>query len=102
MSAQILNVILFGETGVGKSSVINLMARRPVAETSTEVDGCTLKSNDYQFNIGCRPINLWDTVGRNEPQMGVNGYNDAIVKGIALIRELSGADGVDLLLLCTR
>ena len=102
MSPQTLNVILFGETGVGKSSVINLIAGRTVAETSTEVDGCTMNSKDYGFDIGSRRINIWDTVGLNEPQMGVNGYYDAIVKAYALVRKLNEAGGVDLLLFCMR
>ena len=102
MSPQTLNVILFGETGVGKSSVINLIAGRSVAATSARVDGCTLDSEDYQFNIGSRRINIWDTVGLNEPQMGVNCYYQAIVKACALIRKLNEAGGVDLLLFCIR
>ena len=102
MSPQTLNVILFGETGVGKSSVINLIAGRSVAATSAKVDTCTLDSEDYQFNIGSRRINIWDTVGLNKPQMGVNGYYNAIVKAHVLIRKLSEAGGVDLLLFCIR
>jgi len=104
MSPQTLNVILFGETGVGKSSVINLMAGRRIAETSLDAEGCTMNSKDYKFNLphSNRPIKLWDTVGLNEPQMGVNGYYDAIVKAYALIRKLSEAGGVDLLLFCIR
>ena len=102
MSPQTLNVILFGETGVGKSSVINLIAGRRLAETSTEVDGCTMNSKNYQFTIDPRQINIWDTVGLNEPQMGVNGFYEAIVKAYALICKLNEAGGVDLLLFCIR
>ena len=102
MSSQTLNVILFGDTGVGKSSVINLMAGKPIAETSGDVGGCTMDFKDYQFDIGSRQVTLWDTVGLNEPTMGVNGYHDAMVKAHELIRKLSKAGGVDLLLLCIR
>jgi len=100
MSSQTLNVILFGETGTGKSSVINLMARRPIAKTSSGVDLCTTKSKDYQFNVGPRQIKIWDTIGLNKPQMAGNRLYDTITRGIALIREVSEAGGVDLLLLC--
>ena len=102
MSSQTLNVILFGDTGVGKSSVINLMAGNDIAKTSSDASGCTMDCKDYQINLGSRQINLWDTVGLNEPTMGVNGYYDAIVKAYELIRKLSKAGGVDLLLLCIR
>ncbi|KAI6026371.1 P-loop containing nucleoside triphosphate hydrolase protein, partial [Pisolithus microcarpus] len=87
-----LNIILFGETGVGKSSVINLIAGRPVAKVSPDADGCTMNSTDYQFTIGSRKITIWDTVGLEEPQMGAHG----------LIQKLSNAGGVDLLLFCIR
>ena len=102
MSSQTLNVILFGDAGVGKSSVINLMAGKDIAKTSNDAGGCTMDSKDYQFDIGFRQVTLWDTVGLNEPAMGVNSYYDAMVKAHALIRKLSEAGGVDLLLLCIR
>lgn len=102
MSSNSLNIILFGETGVGKSSVINLIAERSVAEVSPDADGCTMNSTDYQFTIGSRKITIWDTVGLEEPQMGINGYYTAIVKAYSLIQKLSKAGGVDLLLFCIR
>ncbi|KAI6129445.1 P-loop containing nucleoside triphosphate hydrolase protein [Pisolithus croceorrhizus] len=102
MSSNSLNIILFGETGVGKSSVINLIAGGSVAEVSPDADGCTMNSTDYQFMIGSRKITIWDTVGLEEPQMGVNGYYAAIVKAYGLIQKLSRAGGVDLLLFCIR
>ena len=84
-----MNIILFGETGVGKSSVINLIAEKPIAEVSPDVDGCTMNSKEYSFDVLTRRIRLWDTVGLEEPQMGVNGYLAAIEKALALIRSLS-------------
>ncbi|KAL4074306.1 P-loop containing nucleoside triphosphate hydrolase protein [Scleroderma yunnanense] len=102
MSSQTLNIILFGETGVGKSSVINLIAGSPIAKTSPDADGCTMRSQSYEFNVGSRGIKIWDTVGLEEPQMGVNGYYTAIVNAYALIHKLHDAGGVDLLLFCIR
>ncbi|KIJ67596.1 hypothetical protein HYDPIDRAFT_38087 [Hydnomerulius pinastri MD-312] len=98
-----LNIILFGETGVGKSSVINLISGMPVAKVSSDVDGCTMDSRDYIFDLkdGTK-VNIWDTVGLEEPEMGVNGYLAAIEKAHALICKLSAAGGVDLLLFCIR
>ncbi|KIK15328.1 hypothetical protein PISMIDRAFT_328817, partial [Pisolithus microcarpus 441] len=78
MISNTLNVILFGETGVGKSSVINLMAGSLVAEVSSDLGGCTMNSTDYKVTIGSRKITIWDTVGLEEPEMGVNGYYLAI------------------------
>lgn len=97
-----LNVILFGETGVGKSSVINLLAGQPIAKVSSDVEGCTLQSTKYTFTLMGSEIRIWDTVGLEEPTMGVNGYLAAIEKAHALIRDLAIAGGVDLLLFCIR
>ncbi|KAL4074770.1 hypothetical protein V8B97DRAFT_2022404 [Scleroderma yunnanense] len=60
MSSETLNDILFEVTGVGKSSVINLTARSPMAQTST----------GYQFKVGSRRINIRDIAGLEEPWMG--------------------------------
>ncbi|KAL4063899.1 P-loop containing nucleoside triphosphate hydrolase protein [Scleroderma citrinum] len=97
-----LNIILFGETGVGKSSVINLIAGRPIADVSPDVEGCTMKSKEYRFDVEPMRVNIWDTVGLEEPEMGINGYIPAIEKAYTLIQRLREAGGVDLLLFCIR
>ncbi|KAL4074305.1 P-loop containing nucleoside triphosphate hydrolase protein [Scleroderma yunnanense] len=97
-----INIILFGETGVGKSSVVNLIARRPVAEVSSDVNGCTMHSKEYKFDVGPMRVSIWDTTGLEEPEMGVNGYFPAIEKAWLLIKRLREAGGVDLLLFCIR
>lgn len=102
MISNTLNVILFGETGVGKSSVINLMAGSLVAEVSSDLGGCTMNSTDYKVTIGSRKITIWDTVGLEEPEMGVNGYYLAIAQAHRLIQKLGQAGGVDLLPFCIR
>ncbi|KAG9316422.1 P-loop containing nucleoside triphosphate hydrolase protein [Chiua virens] len=97
-----LNIILFGETGVGKSSVINLISGRPIAQTSPDVQGCTMSFKPYTFNVGGRGYHIWDTVGLEEPEMGVNGYLPAIEQACELIHHLNSQGGVDLLLFCIR
>ncbi|KAG8213756.1 P-loop containing nucleoside triphosphate hydrolase protein [Butyriboletus roseoflavus] len=99
---EALNIILFGETGVGKSSVINLLAGKPVARVSSDVEGCTLQSTKYTLSFRGAEVRVWDTVGLEEPTMGINGYLSAIEKAYMLIRELGNAGGVDLLLFCIR
>ncbi|KAF8844606.1 P-loop containing nucleoside triphosphate hydrolase protein [Paxillus ammoniavirescens] len=97
-----INIILFGETGVGKSSVINLIAGRQVADVSPDVNGCTMSSTYYTFPVNGREFKIWDTVGLEEPELGVNGYVPAIEKSFELIQQLFSQGGVDLLLFCTR
>jgi len=96
------NIVLFGETGVGKSSVINLIAGKDVAKVSSDVDGCTMASTAYNISLRNQNIRIFDTVGLEEPQMGVNGYLAAIEKAYQLIISLSEAGGVHLLLFCMR
>ena len=97
------NVILFGETGVGKSSVINLMAGAEVAPTSANLEGCTLEATEYSFTLPGEPsLRIYDTVGLNEPEIGVNTFFGAIEKAHKLVTSLHDAGGIDLLIFCIR
>lgn len=97
-----VNVVLFGETGVGKSSVINLIARKEIAEVSSDVNGCTMQYKRYDIPFDNLDFAIFDTIGLEEPQMGVNGYLKAIEKAYELISRLGTAGGIHLLLFCMR
>lgn len=97
-----LHVLLFGETGVGKSSLINLLAGWQIASVSPDSAPCTLDSSEYQFQLGSTTIRLWDTVGLEEPEKGPNGYVGAIEKAVQLIRRLNATGGISLFLFCIR
>ncbi|KAG1848069.1 hypothetical protein DFJ58DRAFT_915080 [Suillus subalutaceus] len=53
-----LNFIVFGEMGVGKSSLINLVAGKTLAKSSAGLKSCTLESTEY-------------TIALSEPQLNV-------------------------------
>ncbi|KAN0076721.1 P-loop containing nucleoside triphosphate hydrolase protein [Tylopilus felleus] len=97
-SLKSLNIVLFGQTGSGKSSVINLIAGRQKAETSNGAAGCTMSFKPYSFPLGNRTLHIWDTVGLDEPDMEIV----AIEQACDLIHQLSNRGGVDLLLFCIR
>ena len=60
------NFIIFGEMGAGKSSLINLIAGKEVANTSSGARSCTLKATEYTIRLPdsqCE-VNLYDTVSK--------------------------------------
>ncbi|KIL54349.1 hypothetical protein M378DRAFT_18985 [Amanita muscaria Koide BX008] len=94
------NVIIFGETGAGKSSIINLLVDASVAGTSSGSVGCTFKSNPYNVSIDGTMFKFHDTAGLDEGQGGTVVKQQAIVQLYELLRSLS--DGVSLLIFCMR
>ena len=101
------NVLVVGETGVGKSSVINLIAGEQLAGVSSSANGCTMEANSYDVvltdsqGLG-HHIRLFDTVGLNEPSLSKNGYLVAIEKANVLITQLQRTGGIRLLIFCIR
>jgi len=96
------NIAVFGETGVSKSSLINLLAGRNLAKIAPDTRPCTMSSQKYTFAMGNRAFNVFDTVGLEEPEMGVNGYLPAIEEACDLTTQLASKGGVDLLFFCIR
>ncbi|KIJ67507.1 hypothetical protein HYDPIDRAFT_38019 [Hydnomerulius pinastri MD-312] len=101
-SPKTFNVVLFGETGVGQSSVINLIAGKPLAKVSPDADGCTMASVAYRVTLESWDFCIYDTVGLEQPDVGVNDYLAAIEQAFTLIRCVGAAGGVHLLLFCLR
>ncbi|OXA61567.1 uncharacterized protein LOC110862874 [Folsomia candida] len=89
------NVIVFGETGVGKSSLINMIVDKQIAETSDKAVGCTFEHQKYSF----LNYNIFDTVGLGEPEGGTVSTKDAVGKLLELITVLKSSPGINLLIL---
>ncbi|KAF8645358.1 hypothetical protein AX16_007861 [Volvariella volvacea WC 439] len=94
------NVLIFGQTGTGKSSLVNMIAGQDIAETSSSALGCTFGSRPYDISlsVNTRPIRLWDTAGLNESAHGTMSAEEAIDSLKQLIAELHGQ--VHLLVYC--
>ncbi|KAG1742192.1 P-loop containing nucleoside triphosphate hydrolase protein [Suillus lakei] len=98
------NVVIFGETGAGKSSLINLVAGKQTALTSCDSMGCTTETNAYDVSIQNKTLNvkLIDTVGLGEGPEGA--VPDKEARGILkkLLRDLMKKTDIHLLMYCVR
>ncbi|KAF8133179.1 P-loop containing nucleoside triphosphate hydrolase protein [Boletus edulis] len=60
---QARHVIFMGETGSGKSSIINLFADHNHAAVSPDSRPCTSHFVSYEVSVEARTYRLWDTPG---------------------------------------
>lgn len=96
------HAILFGESGVGKSSIVNLVVGDSVAEVSSGINSCTLKYRSYKINTGMHQFLVWDTVGFNGTEIGHDVCGQAIENAVRLIHDIHKQGGVDLLVFCKK
>ncbi|KAG1723945.1 P-loop containing nucleoside triphosphate hydrolase protein [Suillus lakei] len=99
MSAR-KNIVLFGQAGAGKSSLVNLIAGKKVAGTSNDLKSCTLHWQEYSIEFDGESYNMFDTVGLEEPQLGIPQFLDTVENAYKLIQQLEKQGGIDLLLFC--
>ncbi|KAG1820661.1 hypothetical protein EV424DRAFT_1322876, partial [Suillus variegatus] len=97
-----INIVLFGQGGAGKSSLVNLIAGKNAAETSIDLNRCTMKWEEYPVKFDGGSYNIFDTVGLEEPQLGIPQYLDAVENAYSLIQNLERQGGIDLLMFCMR
>ncbi|KAF8632336.1 hypothetical protein AX15_001924 [Amanita polypyramis BW_CC] len=98
---DVSNIVIFGETGVGKSSLINMITGRETAATSSGARGCTFESVPHDVELEGRKYRLWDTIGLNEAEKGTVPADRAIEMLQELVYNLKGG-GVNLLVYCIR
>jgi hypothetical protein len=61
-----------------------------------------MQSTRYDIPFDDMSFSIFDTIGLEEPQMGINGYLKAIERAYELIVKLGAAGGIHLLLFCMR
>jgi hypothetical protein len=102
LSTSAKNIVIFGESGVGKSSIINLLAGKQVARTSPDTKHCTLRYEAYDVPIKDVQCRIYDTAGVDGNRMDPGGFLNAIINADKLMKELKNRGGVHLLLYCIK
>lgn len=65
------NVVIIGQTGAGKSSLINMLCPGANAPTSNDTTGCTHVEREYRCDLGDRySCQVHDTIGLEEGRWG--------------------------------
>lgn len=98
------NIVIFGQTGTGKSSIINAIAREQLAGTSNDAAGCTSGYKRHPVTISGQRFVLFDTAGLGEGPAGTVPDKEAKRQLKSLLRQLmnsrSPSDGIGLLVCC--
>ena len=64
--------MLLGTSGCGKSSFINYLAKKEVAEVSDNGESCTKKVKCYEVVVLGKRLRLFDTQGYNDTKGEMN------------------------------
>lgn len=94
-------VVIAGAIGAGKSSLVNLLSRKSVADTSIDAVRCTGELKDYTVSSHDTAYRVFDTVGfacSNGPSSVPKERPKKYEK--RQIGEISGQGSIDLILLC--
>ncbi|KAG2116816.1 hypothetical protein DEU56DRAFT_761493 [Suillus clintonianus] len=93
------NVVIFGEVGAGKSSLVNLIAGTNMAVVSPDAGGCTTETNEHEILIQNETLKM---VGFDEGPRGTVPDKEArrILKN--LIGTLMKQGNIHLIMYCVR
>ena len=78
------------------------MAGEEVATTSPGMQRCTLEWKEHTITFDGESYKVFDTIGLEEPQLGIKQYLEAVENAYKLVKTLDAEGGIDLLLFCFR
>lgn len=94
-------MLVFGQTGVGKSSVINLILGQDVVQTSPDAEVCTMEHTSYDICLKDRQFRIWEVSSlRSMGSFRNLSLGSRLNKHVANLRGYNG--GIHLLLYCIR
>ncbi|KAF8844608.1 P-loop containing nucleoside triphosphate hydrolase protein [Paxillus ammoniavirescens] len=96
------NVVFFGKTGVGKSSVIQRIAGTATGTINNDTAGATILPKASEVTICAKRYQIWDTAGLNEGSKGRVPAKKAEKALKHLLSNLTRSEGVHLLVFCMR
>ncbi|KAF8844616.1 hypothetical protein BDN67DRAFT_977911 [Paxillus ammoniavirescens] len=104
MAGSCINVALVGITGVGKSTLVNILKGSEVARANNDTNPCTLEATPYEVVDSGTTYRIWDTRGLNEASWKVFSWlpwvsNDANAQLKNLLRG-NNSTKIDVVLLC--
>jgi predicted GTPase len=94
------NIIVFGESGTGKSSVVNMFDGEEKAEVSRSAVGASFQFQRYERTIYDEKFNVFEIMALDEQSTGIDKTSDAVVNLSKLVSLLE--DGVNLLVYVKR
>lgn len=96
------NVVIFGDKGAGKSSLVNLILGSQPAKIASDASGSTLDAKPYDMTIQDTLFRIYDTAGLHEVQAvdDPDRLIGAVNKAYRLVQSVADTGGIDLLLLC--
>ncbi|KAJ3521892.1 hypothetical protein NMY22_g12122 [Coprinellus aureogranulatus] len=102
------NIVFFGETGVGKSAIVNMLLEfsgkqlnAGAATVSSAAEGCTASSTGYSCHMNGNTYVLWDTAGMVEGDFGHVTAKEAEERLAELLCKMPDG-GISLLVYCIR
>ena len=93
--------LIFGESGVGKSSIVNMLFDENKAVTSDAAIGCTFQHEKYSMvHEGENVLQIFDTVGLSEADKGLVKGTEAISNLVQLLDSLG--EGINIIIHCIK
>ncbi|KAI6104847.1 hypothetical protein EDD16DRAFT_1492265 [Pisolithus croceorrhizus] len=98
-----LNVLVMGEVGSGKSSVVNLLVGKEVAKVSSDAGACTLRTVKHETTIQVQEtwttVHIWEVAGLNQPEeVAANDSGTTLDMDLGPI--LKAKASIDIILFC--